>query len=127
MGSNRITGPLGVAQSGHSAGFGSRRSSVQIRPSRPRDHGEWASSKATCFGYRRSRVRVPPSRPSRPVSSAARAEIASEPWEEWLQATREELKLIVTGALSAVSQQSSAIGEHKEAVDAGRRLVVLEP
>ena len=30
MGSNPIMGPLGVAQSGQSAGFGSRRSSVQI-------------------------------------------------------------------------------------------------
>jgi hypothetical protein len=34
---------LGVAQSGQSAGFGSRRSSVRIRPSRPRGVGQQLS------------------------------------------------------------------------------------
>ena len=70
MGSNPITGPLGVAQSGQSAGFGSR--DRRFKSDRP-DHAEWASSKATCSGHRKTRVQVSPPRPFRPVSSAAGA------------------------------------------------------
>jgi DNA-binding SARP family transcriptional activator len=53
--------------------------------------------------------------------------IASEPWEEWVDSTREELKNAATGALLRVSRLLGSQGRHAEAVDAARRLVHLDP
>jgi DNA-binding SARP family transcriptional activator len=53
--------------------------------------------------------------------------IASEPWTEWADGSREELKNLATDALLRLSRLSSSAGRHAEAVDAARRLVHIDP
>jgi DNA-binding SARP family transcriptional activator len=54
-------------------------------------------------------------------------QIASEPWNEWADSAREDLKNLATGALLRLSQLSSAAGQHDEAIGAARRLIHLDP
>lgn len=53
--------------------------------------------------------------------------VSSEPWQEWTDSTREELKGVATKALFRLSQLLSSEGRHGEAVDAARRLVHIDP
>jgi DNA-binding SARP family transcriptional activator len=53
--------------------------------------------------------------------------ITSEPWDEWVYSTREELKILATDMLLRLSQLSSKEGRHDEAVGAARRLVQIDP
>jgi DNA-binding SARP family transcriptional activator/TolB-like protein len=53
--------------------------------------------------------------------------VDSEPFQEWLTAERDRTLDLVCGVLQRLTAQQHAAGDHNAAIQAGRRLVALDP